>query len=235
MSKYYLKARLLPTILTAIPLIAVYIFVLSPYLSDYLRDVLPLLPAIGDVSFSVAIVFLLVQINRYLSKELLQRPYFKGELRMPTTDFLLYSNDEYSYEYKHKVRVKIREYFDLTMVEAEEESTDETRSRFLIKEAVSQIRALLTGNEMLLNHNIEYGAVRNFLGGCVQAMFFSVVLIIKALFFPYTEGLLIAGTFSLFAYFIPIYFGKRLITSYGNDYARILYQHFLAHFKPNTP
>ncbi len=232
MDKYYLKARLLPTVLTALPLVSVYLFILSPYLSNYLREILPLLPTIGDISFPVAIVFFLVQINRILSKELLQSNYFKGELKMPTTDFLLYSNPEYSNETKDKIRKKIKEHFDMDMYDTQRETADETRSRFLIKEAVGQIRVLLSGNEMLLNHNIEYGALRNFLGGCLQAAGFSLILILKAWFFPFNKGLLILGIFFFVTYSSFLLISKWLLHRYGNSYARILYQQFLAQPKP---
>lgn len=228
MDKYYLKARLLPTVLTALPLVSVYLFILSPHLSTYLKEILPSLPTIGDISFPVAIVFFLVQVNRVLSKELLQSRFFKGELRMPTTDFLLYSNPEYSTETKDKIRKKIKDHFDMEMFDAQRETIDEPRSRFLIKEAVGQIRVLLNGNEMILNHNIEYGALRNFLGGCLQATAFSLVLSIKAYFFPYNKGLLILGIFFLCMYSSFLLMSKWLIHRYGNSYARILYQQFLA-------
>lgn len=228
MDKYYLKARLLPTVLTALPLVAVYAFILRPYLSPYLKEIVPLLPTVGDISFPVAIVFFLVQVNRTLSKELLQSRFFKGELNMPTTDFLLYNNGEYSIEIKDKIRRKIKEHFDMEMYDIQRESADETRSRFLIKEAVGQIRVLLKDNEMLFNHNIEYGALRNFLGGCLQAAFFSLIIIIKAYFFPYNKGLLILGGFFLVVYSSILLMSKWLIHRYGNNYARILYQQFLA-------
>ncbi len=232
MDKYYLKARLLPTILTALPLVSVYVFILRPYLSPYLKEIVPLLPTIGDISFPIAIVFFLVQVNRTLSKELLQSRFFKGELKMPTTDFLLYNNSEYSTEMKDKIRKKIKEHFEMEMYDAQRETVDETRSRFLIKEAVGQIRVLLKDNEMLLNHNIEYGALRNFLGGCLQAAFFSLVLITKAYFFPYNKGLLILGGFFFALYGTILSMSKWLIHRYGNNYARILYQQFLAQPRP---
>ena len=217
MEKYYLKARLLPTILTALPLVSVYVFILRPYLSPYLKEIVPSLPTIGDISFPVAIVFFLTQVNRTLSKELLQSRFFKGELKMPTTDFLLYNNGEYSTEMIDKIRKKIKEYFDMEMYDAQRESADETKSRFLIKEAVGQIRVLLKDNEMLLKHNIEYGALRNFLGGCSQATFFSLVLIIKAYFFPYNKGLLILGGLFFVLYTIVLLMSKWLIHHYGNN------------------
>ena len=116
----------------------------------------------------------------------------------------------------------------MEMYDFQHESTEETRARFLIKEAVGQIRVLLKDNEMLLNHNIEYGALRNFLGGCLQAVFFSLIIMIKAYFFSYSEGFLILGGFFLAVYGSILLMSKWLIQRYGNSYARILYQQFLA-------
>lgn len=226
---YSLRARLAPTTLTALPLVAVYKYIGSPYIADYMNEIIPLFPVIEGISFFVAIVLLLVQVNRQLSKEFLQKPYFQGEIRMPTTDFLLYSNNEFSNEYKNQIRSKISGYFGMTMHTKSEENVDEIKSRFLIKEAVSQIRAVLRDNELLLKHNIEYGGVRNFLGGCMQAIFFSIILLIKSVYFPYNQNLMIVSILFLVVYGGFLISAKRIITLYSNDYARVLHQQFMNH------
>ncbi|WP_229379830.1 hypothetical protein [Fibrella forsythiae] len=212
-------------------MVAVYKYIGSPYIDDYMNEIIPLFPIIEGVSFFVAIVLLLVQVNRQLSKEFLQKPYFQGEIRMPTTDFLLHINNEFSNEYKNQIRSKISGYFGMTMLTKTEESVDEVKARFLIKEAVSQIRAVLRDNELLLKHNIEYGGVRNFLGGCIQAIFFSVVLLIKSVFFPYSQNLIIVSMLFLVVYVGFLISGKKIIILYSNDYAKVLYQQFMNHTK----
>jgi hypothetical protein len=229
--KYYLKARLAPTILTAFPLIAVYNFVVSPYIAEYLKAIIPLLPTVADLTLSLAIILFLVQVNRQISKELLEKPFFKSESKFPTTDFLLFSNQEYSFESKQKIRQKIIDYFGLTIPSQQEELIDEQRSRLLIREAVSQIRELLRGNEMLGNHNTEYGGARNFLGGCGQASAFSIILIIAATWLKLGAGVIILGTTFFVFYITFLLLGKKIITVYGNNYARILYNQFLFHTK----
>jgi len=228
MNRYYLQARLAPTILTAIPLISVYLFIVSPYVSNYLKVILPMLPLIGDISFSAAFVFILVQLNRTLSKELLQSRFFKGETKMPTTDFLLYNNEEYSTETKDRIRRKIKDHFNMELFDSVAETANEGKSRVMIKDCVGQIRVLLTENKMLLNHNIEYGALRNFLGGCIQAILFSLVLIGHSAFAPFNKGIFIFSCFLLTIYTVPLFVSKWLMQRYGNNYARILYQQFLS-------
>ncbi len=88
---YYLKARLFPTVLTSIPALILYNKFAASLYHDKLENIYTALPTITDVIFSGAIIFLLVQINRFLSKEIFQRLYFRDEINMPTTNLLLES------------------------------------------------------------------------------------------------------------------------------------------------
>ena len=67
MNEYYLKARLFPTILSSIPIIIFVVKILSPLYSESLENINEHLPIIADASFSTALVFLGVQINRLVS------------------------------------------------------------------------------------------------------------------------------------------------------------------------
>lgn len=154
---YYFKARLFPTVLTSIPVIILYNKFVSILYHDKLEKIFSLLPSVTDVILSSAIIFLLVQVNRFLSKEIFQRLYFKDEKNMPTTNMLLKSNNELEISIKQKIEDKIKTKFGIDLLSSTDESSDESRARKLITTVVSQIRNVLRDNTLLLQHNIEYG------------------------------------------------------------------------------
>lgn len=223
---YYLKARLFPTVLTSIPAIIIYNKFVAVLYHDRLENIYTALPAITDVIFSGAIIFLLVQINRFLSKELFQKLYFKDEINMPTTNLLLKSNNELEKSIKEKIEEKIKTKFDITLLSSIEESAEEPRARKLIATTVSQIRNVLRDNSLLLQHNIEYGFFRNLIGGSFLAFLISIVILISS----YCSGDIPTRNLGLIftiIYFLPIILSKFIIDRYGKYYAKILYEQFL--------
>ncbi|HBX51111.1 MAG TPA: hypothetical protein DEH02_08610 [Bacteroidales bacterium] len=223
---YYIKARLFPTVLTSIPTLILYNKIVASLYHDKLQNIFVALPTITDVLLSSAIVFLLVQVNRFLSKEIFQRLYFKDEQYMPTTNLLLKSNTELEVSIKQKIEDKIKSKFDIKLLSRVEESVDEQRARKLIVSTVSQIRNCLRDNAMLLRHNIEYGFFRNLIGGSFLAMVISLILIIYSHFtndFSIRNLSVILGVI----YFFPILLSKFIINRYGKYYAKILFEQFL--------
>lgn len=132
LNNYYFKARLFPTVLTSIPAIILYNKFVSSLYHDKLENIFSVLPTITDIILSSAIVFLLVQINRFLSKEIFQKLYFKDEINMPTTNFLLKSNNELEISIRQKIEDKIKTKFGLSLLSEIEESSDVLRARKLI-------------------------------------------------------------------------------------------------------
>lgn len=227
MNSYYFKARLFPTVLTSIPAIFLYNKLVAPIYHSQLENIYAELPTITNVIFSGAIIFLLVQINRLLSKEIFQRLYFRDEINMPTTNLLLKSNKELETSIKQKIEEKIRSMFNITLLPLIEESTDELRARRLIATTVSQIRNVLRDNSLLLQHNIEYGFFRNLAGGSFLAFLISIAILIYS---QYTGDLVTRNISIILSliYFLPIILSKVIIDRYGKYYAKILYEQFLA-------
>ena len=225
-NSYYLKARLFPTVLTSIPALIIFNKFIAVIYHDKLDNIYAGLPTITDVIFSGAIIFLLVQINRFLSKELFQRLYFKDEIKMPTTNLLLKSNNELEPSIKQKLEDKIKNKFEISLLPLNEEIADETRARKLIVTTVSQIRNLLRDNSMLLQHNIEYGFFRNLIGGSFLAFIISLIIF----FYSICEGDIATRNLGIILtsiYFLPILLSKTIITRFGKYYAKILYEQFL--------
>jgi hypothetical protein len=225
-NSYYLKARLFPTVLTSIPAIILYNKFVATLYHSKLENIYSALPTVTDIILSSAIVFLLVQINRFVSKEIFQRLYFKDEINMPTTNLLLKSNNELEASIKQKLEEKIKIKFDISLFSADNESSDELRARKLIATTVSQIRNVLRDNALLLQHNIEYGFFRNLIGGSFLAFIISILIVVTSQCIGdiATRNL---GWILTTIYFFPIIFSKVIIDRYGKYYAKILYEQFL--------
>lgn len=226
MNKYYLTARLMPAILTSIPICTAYYYFISPLIFSESSQVYWLLP-IGNISLMTGIVFLVVQTNRFLAKEIFQRIYFKDEMEMPSTNYLMHSNTFYNTETKRAIKDKIKSDFGIEIFDLHRENIDETGARKQIIIAVSQIRTILKGNSMLYRHNIEYGFVRNLLGGTLLASFVSIIMSLLFKFVSPSETMMMTSIcFGIF-YLIPIAFSKTIINRFGSYYAKILFEQYL--------
>ena len=225
-NSYYLKARLFPTVLTSIPALLLYNKFVTPLYHDKLQNIYSVLPTITDVILSSAIIFLFVQVNRFVSKEIFQRLYFKDEIYMPTTNQLLLSDTELEPSIKKKIRDKIRDKYSIELLPLGDETAGEQRARKIIITGVSQIRNNLRENKLLLQHNIEYGFFRNLIGGSFIAFFISIIIIYCSYLNNdcQTRNL---GILICIVYFIPIALSKLIIDRYGKYYAKILFEQFL--------
>jgi hypothetical protein len=224
---YYLRARFSPTAVTSIPVISLYWYFIRPIVAVQLAEI-PYLPMVGDVTLSATIVFLLIQVNRFLSKEIFQRWFFKDELEMPTTNYLLLKDVFFTPQSKRMIREKIHQTFGVELYDEDQEKANEVHARKQICLAVSQIRTFLKENEMLLRHNIEYGFFRNLLGGCVLSVISSLI----GLSLSYSTRLQ-NGTFYYFlvlsiVYVVPILLSKIIVKRFGSYYAKVLYEQFLS-------
>lgn len=224
---YFYRARLFPALLTSIPLLIFINKIIAVKYATALKNIYDVLPLITHLGLSAAIIFLLVQINRLVAKEIFQRWYFRDELYMPTTNHLLMNNTYYPIAIKNKIRDKIAAKFQIELLQAVEEQQNSENARKLIATAVSQIRNMLRGNVMLLQHNIEYGFWRNLIGGSLIALVFSVIIIWHGYLNHFSDQITV-GLICFIVFFIPIILSKKIIRYYGKYYAKILYEQFLS-------
>jgi hypothetical protein len=226
-NQYYIKARLIPAIITSIPIFSFYYFGLSKNLENYI-SFLENYKWAGDITISIALIYLLIQINRFISKGFFQKFYFKEELEMPTTNFLLYSNDTLAKSVKFQIREKIKSNFNTTLLNKNEEKQDILEAKKTIVGAVSKIRNSTRGNAMILQHNIEYGFARNLIGGCILAVLISLIGILYFNVITLNKFSINLNIFFVIIYLVPIIFSKKIIVSYGENYAKVLFEQFLS-------
>ena len=222
---YKLQARVFPALLVSIPALILYYFTLGTKLND-LIGFIGKAELVANVSISAAIVFLVIQLNRFLSKELFQKEFFSGEEDMPTTRYLLHQDDYLPAAIKTSIHSKIFQDFNIRIKSLDEEKENEKEARKTIVMAVSQIREKLRGNQMVLRHNIEYGFVRNLLGGCILAIVISIINMIIFRFFIFSELAYFISLITLILFSIPIFARKRIIQHYGHSYGKILLEQY---------
>lgn len=223
--KYFITARVYPSIIILIPFLLFTIYCEIANLQDVFDDVLKI-KIVGNLTVSIVLLYLLVQVNRFLGKFLFEKKIFKNEMEMPTTNYLLYSNNEFSDDYKNQLRKQITIDFKINLPNPEEENANITNARKRILEAVGLIRQKVKNGRLLLQHNIEYGFARNLIGGSVIGIIISSFDVIY--FYSHKNILItIISAVFLIVFAFLLLFHKLIIKHLGNQYAKRLFQEYL--------
>ncbi len=224
---YKLKGRIAPAIFSIIiPIFIFNHFFVSEEFSKFVNEFTGS-HILSNLTISGICLYFLSEIGRLLGKNVFEKAFFKEELHMPTTNFLLFSDSVFSEQHKQRIREKIKSDFDINLPTMNEEQVDELSTRRKIVEVMALIRKKLHGNKFLLQHNIEYGAMRNTIGGSTigailslwNVYFFSTVMESNI---PKYISILTFGI-----YFLLLVFSKTIIRFYGRNYAKILYREYM--------
>ena len=112
--KYTFTARLYPAIICLLPFLVFAINCKIDGLESSFNNLLKI-SILGNITSSIVLLYSLIQKNRFLGKFLLEKLIFNDELNMPTTRFLLYSDNEFSDQYKDKIRQKVNTNYRITI------------------------------------------------------------------------------------------------------------------------
>lgn len=227
-SQYFIVARLMPAVICSAPLLLLYFSFLrasiGPFFDAFLK-----VQWLGDISTAAVLMFLLAMVGRTIAKDIFERRWFRSdETKMPTTEFMLYSSGEYSNDFKTRLRGKLNRDFGVHLPTAQQEAADEHGARKQIAETVGLMRKKVKDGHLLLQHNIEYGFVRNLIGGSVVAVLASVANILIFQFVSPNPQALVTSIVMGGAYLLPLLLSKPLVHSYGKRYARVLFQEYLS-------
>jgi hypothetical protein len=227
LDKYTLKARIAPAAITAmIPLLVFNHFFVSEEFQKLLGDILGLKLFSALTISTISIVFL-AEFSRAISKQLFQKVLYQDELRMPTTELMLYTDETYSGDFKNRFRDRVLKDFKITLPNADEETVTMDESRKRIAESVTSIRKKLYSNAFLLQHNIEYGAIRNSLGGAVLAVILSGLNVLFFSQYVRNPFAVKVSLVLLVAYTMLLAIGPWLVRIYGRSYAKILFREYM--------
>ncbi len=224
---YSLFARALPALLTSVPFFVFHYYFLKLTIGDFWNSLLALEIA-TDVTFSVALLFLLIHVNRIVAKEFIEKKLYKNGLNYPTTNYLLHLDDNYSSEYTKMVHQKIKKDFGIDVPTLKVESLDNLTSRKIISEAMNHVRFQVKKGVLVGQHNIEYGFIRNFAGGNIVAATMSALNIIIFSWIYRVESAIWISLATLLIYGILSLLSKKLVDNVGCAYARVLIQEFMA-------
>jgi len=224
---YTLTGRIAPAFFSIIlPIMVFNHFFVSEELSKAVGKILGV-KLISNLTISTICLYFLSEFGRLIGKNVFERIYFKDESKMPTTNFMMFSDKTYSNDYKMIIREKIKSDFDVILLKKEEEKKDEVLARTRIVETMALIRKKLKGNKFLFQHNVEYGVMRNAIGGAVLGAFFSLLNIV---FFNFVEKVEMAVFVSIglfIIYLLLLMFSKVVINFYGRNYAKILFREYV--------
>ena len=227
-NRYFLMARLMPAIICSVPFFLLYFFFLNASLGVFFQTLLSV-PWLGGISTGIAFIFLLTLVGRSISKDIFERRWFNSdETQMPTTNFLLHKDTEYSIDFKRKLHEKIRTDLEIEVFTGAMEGRDETGARKRIAEAVALIRQRVKNGRLVLQHNIEYGFFRNLVGCSVIAVLVSTLDIWIFAAVASNAIALKTSIVLLVLYLAPIIIAKPLMGVHGKRYARVLIQEYLA-------
>jgi len=224
---YSIKGRLLPAFFSmVIPIMIFNHFFISEEFSQFVGGVLGA-KIISNLTISSVCLYFICELGRFIAKNVFEKIYFKQELCMPTTNFLLFNDDTYSDDYKKRMHEKIFKDFKVILLTKDEELSNQQLARKKIVEIMALIRKKLHNNKFLLKHNIEYGAMRNTIGGSVIGIFFSIFnIIFFSIYFKNNLAVCIS-VFTFFVYILFIFFSKIIIDFYGKNYAKILFREYM--------
>lgn len=178
--------------------------------------------AVEDATIALVLTYLLSQISRMVSKIL-----FENKYKFQTVEFLLPSSVELSSDLKGKIYSKVSNDFQVTLPTMEEEASATDATRRKISEAISLIIDKVANGRLTLQHNIEYGFVRNLTGGSAIAV---VASIFNCAFFGWVkpnENALVASLTLAGLYLLPIVFAKPVLKFYSKQYAQILFREYI--------
>jgi len=225
---YSLKARIAPAFLTIIiPIIVFNYFFVSEEFSKFVGEIMAA-EIFSNITVPIICLFFLSQFGRTIGKNVFEKLYFKEEKLMPTTSFLLFSDNTYSEQHKSKIRDKMSSDFSADLPSKGEEELNIDNAKIRIVELMALVRNRLAKNDFLLQHNIEYGAMRNAIGGAVFGVILSIANIIFFSQIVENDLAFYISIISLSCYILLILFSKVLIDFYGKNYAKILFREYLS-------
>jgi hypothetical protein len=219
-NEYGVKARLFPALLCLPPFLLFKVFAIDPFVPPGLLNKLFVVIA-ADVSYSAILIYLLAQINRFVSKSL-----FEDKAKFPSTLMLLPSSRKMSAQLRQLIGQRIQRDFHMSLPTAADEEGNPADAKTRSREIASLIVNKVGRGKLLFQHNIEYGFVRNLVGGSLVALVVSIAAAtVFAWVLPEHNAEVIARVFT-FLYLLPVIFSRQIIRHFGEEYAEILFREY---------
>jgi hypothetical protein len=224
--RYTIGARLFPAMLSSVPFFVLSYYYITPKVGDFVTVVSDYAWT-GDITITVAGIFLLMQASRWISKPFFEDRIFNKGKNLPTTNFLLFSDDYYSNDHTQQIHSKISADFSIILHTEREEAEDLVGARQRIKEVISLVRNAVGDNGLVLQHNIEYAFARNLTGAAVVAVVVSLLNIGLFYFIEQNSAAFTISVVTFCLYGVYILLGSKIMKYLGNNYADVFLNEYL--------
>ncbi len=226
--EYEIKARYIPTFLTAIPISQFLILLLGVAFWREIASNVSWMVVVSNLSLSLIMMIAIVQIQSSIAKYWVEESIFgKGGERFPTTEMVLYNDGGLiSIQRKEQIRNKIIQSFGCTLSTESDEKNDAIQARLLARESVGYVRRAVGRGVMTFQYNIRYGFFRNLIGGSIWSFTGSIGC---SIFYGINNNYRAMGIFILLTLIYSILFLLRnaLLTNLAYTYADTLFNEFL--------
>ncbi len=224
---YTIIAQLFPALLTSLPLVILTFYIIENPEAKGLMDYILNIKFLGEITISLAILFLYAQLIRITSK-FFQRRYFVNARGLPTTYLLTYEDSTFTDSYKDEFRIKAKQKLNKLLFDRDEEISNPIVARKLIDESIKQIIPIVGDRKLVKWHNVWYGFFRNLLGGVVFGITFTLLNIVLGLT-VFDEHFLVYVSVVLCLLYIGIFLCRKLLLfQVAEDYAKKLIAEFMA-------
>ena len=224
--EYEIKVRYIPCLITAIfPAHFCVQFLGEAFWKTIATNIGWMLAA--NISLSLILTLALIQLQCGIAKHYFEESIFgKGGINFPTTNMLLFCTSFLSKNMKKAIREKIKNDFNLILMDAEQERLDLDEAKKRAREAVGLIRKLVGRGIMTYQYNIRYGFIRNLLGGSLWGLAGSVVCAVQ---YGMEGSWKPASFFILFSacFIFLLLFREKILRSYANQYADTLINEYM--------
>lgn len=219
MNKYARIARVYPAILTGIPIVLLSIPLVNTFL-DIVGVNQWIAKIIGNLGFSAVVLYFYSQLVRTLGKFIFEKIYFRDETLFPTTQALHPKGKIFSSDLKDRYYEKVKKEFKINILSA----SDDDEIRRMINESVAQVCLKVGKGKLLLQHNIEYGFIRNFCGG---SLFGFICSLVGVIIYWNSAPVFAVYLTLLFSYLVFVVLSKPLISHFGFQYAKVLISEYM--------
>lgn len=224
LKEHYKRLPVKSTLVISIPLFVFAIFLIRQ--QDQL-DIQPAWPFISYLISDAGFLFLSARMSRFIGKAFLHPFVFKGGFEeVPAINYLLLKDDFLPFYEKMRIRKAIVTQYEISLPNPSEEMTNASLAKGQIGYAIDKMKRSLFGNRIVMKYEMEYKFMRNLIGGCFQAIVYSMLNIYLGYLY-HDKLIIVLGFCCLIGYHLPLLFAKFLLTWHSKHYAMKLYREFL--------
>lgn len=229
--EYAVKARFIPSILTAIP----FGFLFAYPFSEYVLSLKQGFELVAKCSFYASLIgsifivtifawaFLVRLIAKYIESIV-----FNDELSFPTTKLLMWCGTYYPKDIKRKIHRKIREDFEVQLLNENSEKANPIEAAKKIARVVARIRDKVKDGRIVLQYNIHYGAIRNLTVGSPISLIASILLAYMGYSTDSMRSAMDMGIILSLLYMIVLLTAKFTWSFFGKLYAKTLIDEYMS-------